>query len=132
MKMELDNKLVKAFPNLYRDRYSNMQSTAMCWGFECGEGWFQLIWDLSEKLESLIIKFKEENPDCEFLPAAVQVKEKFGGLRFYMTSATDEMYELISEAESKAEQTCERCGAPGTANSDGWITTLCDSCRDSK
>jgi hypothetical protein len=75
MKEELDKKLVKAFPLLYGDRNAPMQSTCMCWGFP-GDGWFDLIWDLSSKLEPLIQKFIDENQDTELYPKASQVKEK--------------------------------------------------------
>jgi predicted HicB family RNase H-like nuclease len=63
-------------------------------------------------------------------PRAAQVKEKFGGLRFYMTSGTDEIYNLISEAEAKSRETCEECGKPGEERSMPWIRTLCDSCYE--
>ena len=100
MKEEFDKKLVEAFPLLYGDRRAPIQSTAMCWGFSCNDGWFDIIWDLSSKLEPLIQKFIDENPTAEVHPRASQVKEKFGGLRFYMTHASDEIRELIGEAEA--------------------------------
>jgi hypothetical protein len=65
-------------------------------------------------------------------PKAVQVKEKFGGLRFYMTYYVEEIEKLIDEAESKSYQTCERCGAPGKSREGGWILTLCDECEEKK
>ena len=129
MKQELDKKLVKAFPLLYGDRNAPMQSTAMCWGFP-GDGWFDIIWDLSSKLEPLIQKFIDENQDAEAYPRAAQVKEKFGGLRFYMTYSTDEIFGLISEAEALSCKTCEECGKPGEERSGGWIHTLCDYCHE--
>ena len=178
MNEELDKKLVKAFPLLYGDRNAPMQSTAMCWGFSCGDGWFDLIWDLSSKLEPIIKKFIDENPNlacsncgckkdrhyacktskpgkclsihvnpeseeeppgnyyacfCDSYvschPRAVQVKEKFGGLRFYMTGGTDEIFDLIEKAEALSYKTCESCGAPGTQSNSKWITTLCEDCR---
>jgi len=60
------------------------------------------------------------------VPVAVQVKEKFGGLRFYVQAATDEHYNYISFAESMSYHTCEECGAPGKRYTDGWHQTLCD------
>jgi len=60
------------------------------------------------------------------VPVAVQVKEKFGGLRFYVQAATDKHYDYISFAESISYRTCEQCGAPGKRYTDGWHTTLCD------
>ena len=63
MKKELDDKLVGEFPLLYKDRNASMQVTAMCWGFACGDGWFDIIWDLSSKLEPVIKKYIKDNPN---------------------------------------------------------------------
>jgi hypothetical protein len=43
MKQELDELLVKKYPRIFRDRYGSMMTTAMCWGFEHGDGWFNII-----------------------------------------------------------------------------------------
>lgn len=124
MRADLDSALVRDFPLLYADRSAPMTQTSMCWGFP-GDGWEPLIRRLSEKLEPLIAAL----PESEYgRPRASQVKEKFGTLRFYMTSATDEMYKLISEAESESARTCEMCGAPGKTRGGGWLVTLCDGC----
>ncbi len=177
MNEELDKKLVKAFPLLYGDRNAPMQSTLMCWGFP-RDGWFDIIWDLSSKLEPLIQKFIDDNPNmscygcgcakerhygwksrnpgkclaihvnpeskeeppnnyfacfCDGYrsshPKASQVKEKYGGLRFYMTCGTDEIFDLIEEAEALSYKTCEECGEPGEERNTGWIRTLCDTCH---
>lgn len=61
-------------------------------------------------------------------PRAMQVKEKFGGLRFYMTWETEEIDKLISKAEDESHKICESCGEPGKARSGSWIRTLCDKC----
>ncbi len=123
----LDKKLVEAFPNLYRDRNSNMRETAMCWGFECDAGWFDLLWKVSEKIEAEILKQPEENRN--FFRAS-QVKEKFGTLRFYMTYETEEMSKAIREAENTSEKTCEVCGKAGKVMSRGggpfgWLKCVC-------
>lgn len=98
----------------------------MVFGFECGDGWFELIKKLCEKLKALDLKdFK-----------VLQVKEKFGGLRFYVNgielNKADEAYRLIDEAEAKSLTVCEECSKPGKPNEMGWINTLCDSCRKTK
>ena len=62
----------------------------------------------------------------EELPIITQVKEKFGGLRFYVSDATDEVHNYIEFAESMSFRVCEMCGAPGEPRSDGWTKTLCD------
>jgi hypothetical protein len=128
MDKKLDEMLVKNFPNLYRDRYKNMRETAMCWGFP-NSGWFPLIWDLSEKLEAEILKLPENKREhC----CASQVKEKFGGLRFYMTTETEKMDRDISEAVGKSFKTCEVCGLRGRERDGGWILTLCDKHANDK
>lgn len=127
MTPEQDRYLVQKYPNLYRDRNTSMTQTAMCWGFDIGSGWFQIIDNLSAKLEALILALPEA--DREYIRAS-QVKEKYGGLRVYLTSETPEMDEVIKEAENMSFETCEECGLPGTAkNSIGWIRTLCKGCR---
>ena len=63
----------------------------------------------------------------------LQVKEKFGGLRFYTARAHDQetadtLDKMCREAEEAAEKTCEFCGAPGHPREGGWIKTLCNAC----
>lgn len=118
MKTELTDFLNETFPNLYKSHYGRGM------GFECGDGWFSLIYDLSYKLEKEIEKLPEEER-----PIATQVKEKFGTLRFYMSSETDEMDKLISDAETKSETICEMCGDKALLRQDGWWATLCDTCH---
>lgn len=65
-------------------------------------------------------------------PKAMQVKEKFGGLRFYMNYYVEDLEDLISEAESQSYNICEKCGKPGKSREGGWIVTLCDDCYITK
>ena len=43
MKRENDEYLCKVYPKMMVNRDKNMQETCMCWGFECGDGWFQIL-----------------------------------------------------------------------------------------
>jgi len=57
----------------------------------------------------------------------IQVKEKFGGLRFYINEGTDEIHQRIGQAELESMKTCEITGKPGKIRTDiGWHRTLCD------
>ena len=105
MKDELQTKLINNYPNLY----------SRCHYLSCGDGWYNLIDELSAKLEPLGV-------------VVMQVKEKFSGLRFYIDIGTDEAFDLIREAESKSVHICEKCGKPGETRATGWIKTLCDEC----
>lgn len=59
--------------------------------------------------------------------AVQQVKEKFGGLRFYISGGDYEIAGMISMAEAMSVNTCEVCGCPGERRGGGWIRTLCDT-----
>jgi hypothetical protein len=62
-------------------------------------------------------------------PRALQMKEKMGTLSFYMTSGTNEMWDLIQEYEEKSAHICEICGKKGELNERfGWLKTLCNEC----
>lgn len=156
MRKELDEALCAKYPLVFKDRNEDMRHTAMCWGFECGDGWYNIIDTLCSHLTSDYRQAKSRYDDIKDklgqpnwrkdiitqevideakakmdeeaskVPVAVQVKEKFGGLRFYVQAATDKHYNYISFAESMSYKTCEECGAPGKTYTDGWHMTLCD------
>ncbi len=109
-----------------------MKETLMCWGFECGDGWYQILDSLCGQIQHYT-DWNNENyakgyTQYKQVPqvVAVQVKEKFGGLRFYTTGGDDHIFGMIRMAESWAAHTCEECGAPGKMRHGGWIRTLCD------
>lgn len=123
MKEELEKELIDIAPYMFTYEGSqDIQKSLMCFGFACGNGWFNL-------LKELIIAIKEK--DVEKKVKVFQVKEKFGGLRFYINSGTEEIFNLIRIAEEKSEKTCEYCGEPATKTTHGWITNLCDKCFNS-
>lgn len=59
----------------------------------------------------------------------IQVKEKFGELRFYVNYGSDKIYDLIEEAEEKSAEICEICGKPGKLNEGNWLRTRCKNCN---
>ena len=82
--------------------------------FGVDNGWLGLI-------KTLIEKSIEAGWDKQ----TTQVKEKFGGLRFYINGAPNEVHNLISEAESASQEICEVCGNLGKLQTTGWWRTLC-------
>ena len=60
----------------------------------------------------------------------VQIKEKFGGLRFYVESWNLELCSAIVQAERLSTVTCEFCGKPGKIKNTGkgWLKCLCENC----
>lgn len=58
-----------------------------------------------------------------------QVKEKFGGLRFYVGGSTREGLDLIEDICDRSYKICENCGNPGELDTGrGWYKTLCSNC----
>ena len=84
--------------------------------FSVGDGWLDLVKDLIDQLISL-----------GWNKSVTQVKEKFGGLRFYICSSTDEIDSTIDLFEQVSYTICEDCGKEGKLRNDlHWIRTLCD------
>lgn len=126
MRKELEDKLFNDFPKVLQ-RCDDMTKSCMYWGIECGDGWYDILRDLCEKLTKEI----ENTPNAEdACYTASQVKEKYGTLRFYMNNSTKAMEDLIDKAEYETSQTCDVCGNPGRANKLGWVSVRCDGHRD--
>lgn len=95
MKKELQTTLYRKFPKIFTQRNKSMTETCMCWGIDTDDGWYNLIHMLCELLQWDI----EENkyPEIE----AVQVKEKYGTLRFYTTGVYKEEMRRTFKARLK-------------------------------
>ena len=123
-----------------KEKYPDMFNGPRNCGYGCGDGWSEIVTKLTDDIAALGIK----NLHID------QIKEKFGGLRYYISTHrtpeeyqvfTEEhkkqlevVYKLINEAEIKSLQTCENCGSPSveTKSSSGWIATLCEPCRNQR
>jgi len=125
MKNELEETLCKKYPKLFVNIDTDMTTTAMCWGFECGDGWYNIINTLCANIQSHI-DWKNKNEVGVPQVTVDQVKEKFGGLRFYYEGGDDVIDGMVRMAEGMSEVTCEVCGKPGESRGNGWIRTLCE------
>lgn len=121
MKKELEEQLVKKYPKIFGEYGGDARQTCMAWGMTCGDGWYEIIDELCEKLEPYGV-------------VAAQVKEKFGGLRFYLNAIPsekwDEIHALVNKAERKSLETCEYCGKPGERKGKMWVKTVCPECEE--
>lgn len=121
MDERLDNYIFARFDALFELRHGTPQETVMCYGLDVGTGWFKLIYELCDGISKV-------DPTTR----ARQVKEKFGGLRFYYRSA-DEKYEevnkLIENAARQSIETCDICGEKGEMIHNGWVATRCKAHR---
>jgi hypothetical protein len=79
------------------------------------DGWIPLVQNLIE-----------EAVEAGWDKQICQVKEKFGGLRFYINSSNDEVFDIITKYEKLSYETCEVCGEKGELRKGGWYSTLCE------
>ena len=137
---EFDRLMCTKYPILFEQRSAPMSETCMCWGFEIGPGWFDILNELCEQYQAIMdvtgIKINFQ-----------QIKEKYGSARFYISYdcsnhklANDEqcstwgdiIHQLESAAEDKTDHICEECGVyyEKKANEGGWIYGTCEKCSE--
>lgn len=105
-------KMERDFPSMFSGKYG---------GFAVGPGWYPLLETLCQNIQQHI---DNSNGKC---PQVIveQIKEKFGGLRFYYQGGDDFIHGAVWLAESLSVITCEECGAPAERRNTGWIKSLC-------
>jgi hypothetical protein len=116
MNPDLTQKLLDKYPKLF----SNQQF----WGFECGDGWYDI-------LDNLCGAIKEYTYDGDEIYVD-QIKEKFGRLRFYLSKEDDVIHGMVTLAEYMSGHTCETCGKRGKTRGGSWMVTLCDEHHEAR
>ena len=116
-KNEKNQTLMKKYPKLFVKKN-------MYWcGIDCHDGWYDLLDRLCSNIQQLV-----DGTKCDQVTVA-QVKEKFGGLRFYINGGPAQVHELINMAEEVSYKICESCGKPGKLRRKQWIATRCNECQ---
>jgi len=122
MRSDLQQKLFDTYKEIFADVELGPQESLMCFGIETGDGWYTL-------LDTLCSSIQHDLDTCQKGEVrqvkAVQVKEKFGGLRFYYTGGHARIRGMVDLAEALSYRTCDVCGAPGKPNNSGWVRTRC-------
>ena len=108
--------MTERFPKIFADPYG---------GVACGKGWWPILEALCGQIQHHI---DWKNKQLEVVPqvTVAQIKEKFGGLRFYYDGGDEHINGMVRMAEAWADASCEECGSPGKRRDGGWIKTLCD------
>ncbi|WP_020167396.1 MULTISPECIES: hypothetical protein [Methylotenera] len=153
MSPDKQKNLILNFPKLYR-KFNPNDLSLMNSALYVGDGWYDLLYRLSGSLENTA-ESEDIDPHSESWPAAMQVKSKFGSLKFYCRTGKKEeqnfvveqfgevisvrplpsnayMADLISIAEKDSKEICEECGEAGYLRTVKLIKTLCDSCYKMK
>ena len=97
MRKELDEALCAKYPLIFRDRHAPMTQTAMCWGFSCGDGWYNIIDVLCGMLYS---DYRQAKHRYEYLAEA-----GVGGILYGTKTVTQE---ALDEAKAKMDEEAER------------------------
>jgi hypothetical protein len=116
---EFEKRMEEKYPKMFSQPYG---------GFAVGEGWWPIIESLCANIQSHTDwwnKNRETRPVVEQVVVA-QIKEKFGGLRFYYDGGDEKIQGMVRMAESWADAVCEDCGTPATKKTTGWIRNVCD------
>jgi len=120
-----------AFAKRMHEKFPKMFANQPYGGFAVGAGWWPILEALCGQISNHVEwkqNQKEKYGQGDGCPDVVvaQIKEKFGGLRFYYDGGDATVDGMVRMAESWAARSCEECGAPGERRGGGWIRTLCD------
>lgn len=109
------DRLKTTFPKMYDESYDTWVD----------EGWHPILLNLSKQIQNHIDWMNRTEVVVPQVKVS-QIKEKFGGLRFYYDGGDDKIDGMVRMAEMWAQCTCEMCGKPATKTTTGWIKTVCD------
>ena len=82
-------------------------------------------WD-EERIDQIMETEQRITPHVPYI-VIDQIKEKFGGLRFYYSGGDEQIHGMVRMAELWAGRVCEKCGNKGERRHGGWVRTLCDT-----
>lgn len=126
MNQKLDRKIYLKYRSLFNDPH--VPATRTGFSFEHGDGWYDLVNTLCGCIHQHVEY--QQKTDPKFYVTVVQVKEKFGGLRFYYGGGDAVVEGMVRLAEHLSEKTCEQCGRVKDVTQAGraWIVTRCPIC----
>ena len=117
----LQKGLFDRYPSIFARHDPAAEPAPIQWGIQCGDGWLRIIEALCDVLSAVEVEGASKRIE------AVQVKEKFGVMRFYARNASEMQSGMIRMAEAMSARTCEICGSPGVMmNRDGWYKVRCE------
>lgn len=126
------DELLKKYPKIFQDYEGNPYRVN--WS-GVPKGWLPIIDKLCSSMQSYIDgtrRWDKEKKEWIHPPqvTCAQMKEKFGGLRFYTDGHNDVIEGMITMAEYLCSNTCEVCSSEEELGyTTGWITVCCKSCH---
>lgn len=129
MKKSLEAKIYLQCPLLFRKKSAGLHENLMLFGFDCGDGWFEITEGLFLSIEAYSKQLLESGRSIDALPSAAQVKEKWGTLCIYVDNTDEHIETLLQAARERSFVTCEICGKAGKLVVDGYYRVRCENCR---
>jgi hypothetical protein len=131
MNAELTKKLWEKYPKIFQGRTKSIKESLIPFGFECGDGWYNIINQLCSTLQWDTDHNNKGSDEPYPQVEATQVKEKFGRLCFYTKTSSIAQSAIIRFVESLSAHVCEECGSMDhIGQTQGWIKTLCIDCAE--
>ena len=128
MRFDLKQSLLTKHPKILGDTSLNI-----------GDGWYTIVDQLCKHIQEYIdwtnssgvwaTKNNRAKRNVEQVTAE-QIKEKFGGLRFYYSGGDDKIDGMVTITEAMSIYICEQCGNAGRPTGTYWIKTLCNKCKE--
>lgn len=121
--------IINKYPKIFEDYQGN--PNGINW-HGVPEGWLPIIDTLCGCMQSYIDYHNKHTKDGVVKPTQVkctQMKEKFGGLRFYANNHDEIIEGMIEMAEYMCDNTCQNCGSQEDLGvTSNWISVLCRTC----
>lgn len=122
---------IKKYPNIFGSEPFDSQTTLIYFGFQVNENWLNILEEMSFKINLELEKDQNKNIDFKI----IEIKEKSGELKIYHRNSTDEILEIIKDAELKCSITCSNCGnlkhrGVFVFNSESF--NFCEACKNIK
>lgn len=121
--------LINKYPKIFQD-YPGNPGRINWQGLP--DGWVHVIDKLCGSIQEYVdttTKYRGGVAEKIEQVTCVQMKEKYGGLRFYTNGNDDEVEGMIRMAEYICDHTCQDCGSDqDLGRTTGWVSVLCRSC----
>lgn len=129
---DFEKEIVRDYPCWFEPYPSGAPREAF--DVSCNSGWFPMLRQLLKDIQATGVKPRELR--------ILQIKEKFGGLRFYFSCENtiekevyDQIQQLVDKAEEASYNICEDCSATEDVQTNGtpyWLRSLCPKCRNAR
>jgi len=117
MDSQKTNELYEKFPHLYRERTAPLESSKMAWGFQCEDGWYKILYDMSKRITKI-------SNDNDHAAAITEIsRHEDGTLKIVLRNPSPHVDTIVTGTREQSRLTCEYCSySPAHIRSNGRQT----------